>query len=219
EGFQNVVASLGTALTEQQIGLLKRLTNTIVLALDADAAGQAATLRGLEVARQALAERRRPVPGLATRGGYLSTSAGQLKIAVLKGGKDPDEIVREDPQAWREIVASALPMMEHKLAVELGRVDLHDPQSKLAAVQELARFLVLLPDRIEWAHYVDLIAQRLRIDLAAVRDEVARAERTIRADQRKRERSPGAGTRGRGDAETPIPASPRPRVPMAQDSS
>src|SRR5919202_1708434 len=188
EGFQNVVASLGTALTEQQIGLLKRVTGTIVLALDADAAGQAATLRGLEVARQALAERRRPVPGLAARGGYLSTSLGQLKIAVLKGGKDPDEIVRDDPAAWREIVDSAVPMMEHKLAVELARVDPNDPQSKLAAVQELARFLVLVPDRIEWAHYVDVIAQRLRIDLAAVRDEVARAERTIRADMRRQER-------------------------------
>jgi DNA primase len=214
EGFTNVVASLGTALTEQQIGLLKRYTGTIVLALDADAAGQAATLRGLEVARQALFERRRPVPGLASRGGYLSLSAGQIKIAVLKGGKDPDEIVRESPQAWRETIAAATPMMEHKLNVELAGVDLSDPQSKLAAVRELARFLVQVPDRIEWGHYIDVIAQRLRLDVRAVRDEVSLAERAVRLEERRRERSAGAkqeaASRGASPVVEPDPSAPTP---------
>jgi DNA primase len=223
EGFQNVVASLGTALTEQQIGLLKRLTGTIILALDADAAGQAAMLRGLEVARQALAERRRPVPGAASRTGYLSMSAGQLKIAVLKGGKDPDEIVREAPDVWRETIAAAVPMMEHKLEVELARVDPRDPQSKLAAVQELARFLVLVPDRIEWAHYVDVIAQRLRIDLAAVRDELARAERAVRTDLRQRELDRDGSEPAKRSAPRPSSGPPRatgaaPRAPSPDDA-
>ncbi|HEX2184888.1 MAG TPA: DNA primase, partial [Chloroflexota bacterium] len=188
-GFTNVVASLGTSLTERQIELLRRYTGTIVLALDADAAGQAATLRGLEVARQALAEKRRPVPGPATRTGYLQLSAGQIKIAVLDGGKDPDEIVRDDPAAWQRLVEAAVPMMDHKLAVELDRVDLGDPQGKAAAVQELARFLVQVPDPIEWGHYIDRIAQRLRLDVRAVRDEVDRAARALRQEQSRRERA------------------------------
>ncbi|MGH2371243.1 MAG: DNA primase, partial [Chloroflexota bacterium] len=189
EGFANVVASLGTALTERQIDLLRRYTGTIVLALDADAAGQAATLRGLEVARQALAEKRRPVPGRATRTGYLQLSAGQIKIAVLQGGKDPDEIVREDPQAWQRLIDSAVPMMDHKVEVELGRVDRSDPQSQAGAVQELARFLVQVPDPIEWDYYVNNIAQRLRLDVRAVRDEVDRAARALRAEQRRQEQA------------------------------
>jgi DNA primase len=200
-GFQNVVASLGTAITEQQVALLRRYTSTMVLALDADAAGQEATLRGLEVARRAMAARRRPVPGAAARGGFLALSSGEIKIALLQGGKDPDQIVREDPQAWRQAIQSAVPMVEHKLAVELARVDLRDPQSKLAAVRELARFLVLVPDRIAWAHYVDVIAQRLRLDLRAVQAEVSRAERAVRAAERQaereRERAGAAGPEGR----------------------
>ena len=180
-----MVASLGTALTERQIELLRRYTQTIVLALDADAAGQAATLRGLEVARQALGARSRPVPGRATRTGYLQLSAGQIKIAVLVGGKDPDEIVRDDPQAWQRLIDSAVPMMEHKLELELGRVDPADAQAKRGAVQELARFLVQVPDPIAWGHYIDLIAQRLRLDLREVRDEVQRAAREGREEERR----------------------------------
>jgi DNA primase len=205
EGFANVVASLGTALTEQQLALLRHYTGTIVLALDADAAGQAATLRGLEVARQALAARRRPVPGPATRSGYLALSSGQIKIAVLAGGKDPDEIVRENPQAWQQLIASAVPMMEHKLAVELARVDQHDPQSKAAAVAELARFLVQVPDPIEWAHYIDVIAQRLRLDVRAVRDEVSRAARAWRQAEARAQRPARTPAAGSG---SPVPQAP-----------
>lgn len=183
EGFSNVVASLGTALTEHQVDLLKRYTSTIVLALDADAAGQAATMRALEVARRALFEQRRPVPGPATRTGYLQLASGQIKIAVLSGGKDPDEIVREDPAAWRRLVHSALPMMDHKMEVELGQVEPDDAQSKIAAVQELARFLVQVPDAIEWGHYIDRIAQRLRLDIRSVKDEVDRAARAMKPAQ------------------------------------
>ncbi len=205
-GFDNVVASLGTALTERQIELLRRYTQTIVLALDADAAGQAATVRGLEVARQALGARSRPVPGRATRTGYLQLSAGQIKIAVLAGGKDPDEIVRDDPQAWQRLIDSAVPMMEHKLELELGRVDPADAQAKRGAVQELARFLVQVPDPIAWGHYIDLIAQRLRLDLREVRDEVQRAAREGREEERRqaqRERARQQAPDAAGPAQQP----------------
>jgi DNA primase len=186
EGFTNVVASLGTALTERQLELLKRYAPTIILALDADAAGQAATLRGLEVARQALADARRPVPGRATRTGFLQSQTTQLKIAVVSGAKDPDEIVREDPDAWRRIVADAVPMIDHKIEVTLRGLDLRDPRAKAGAVGELARFLALVPDPIEWAHYVDTIAHRLRLDVRDVGNEVRRAADALRAEERRK---------------------------------
>ncbi len=217
EGFANVVASLGTALTEQQLALLRHYTGTIVLALDADAAGQAATLRGLEVARQALAARRRPVPGPATRSGYLALSSGQIKIAVLAGGKDPDEIVRENPQAWQQLITSAVPMMEHKLAVELARVDLRDPQSKAAAVAELARFLVQVPDPIEWGHYIDVIAQRLRLDVRAVRDEVSRAARAWRQAEARAQRPARTPITAGGSLASPAQGVSLPAAPGRAD--
>ena len=180
EGFRNVVASLGTALTDRQIALLKRYTRTIILALDADVAGQAATLRGLEVARVALSSSSRPAPGSVARGGFLATQAGQVKIAVLSGGKDPDDIVREDPERWKALIAGAVPMMDHKIAIETASVSMDDPGAKLQAVRELARFLALVPDPVEWSHYVDRIAQRLRLDVRAVHAEVVQAEATAR---------------------------------------
>jgi DNA primase len=204
EGFTNVVASLGTALTDQQLALLKRYTATIVLALDSDAAGQAATLRGLEVARLSLREARRPVPGRVSRTGFLQASAVQIKIATVTGGKDPDEIVREDPASWRKALDEAVPMMDHKLNVELQRVDPRDPHSKTAAIQELARFLVQVPDPIEWSHYVDIIAQRLRVDMHAVKGEVDRAARAVRQEERRaieRHRPEPAGESGPVDDE------------------
>ncbi|HEU5314553.1 MAG TPA: DNA primase [Chloroflexota bacterium] len=209
EGFTNVVASLGTALTERQLELIKRSAPTIVLALDSDAAGQAATLRGLEVARLALSEARRPVPGRASRTGFLQGQSAQLKIAVITGGKDPDEIVREDPEAWRTIVASAVPMVDHKIEVTLSGVDLRDPAAKSAAVQELSRFLVQVSDPIEWAHYVDVVAHRLRTDVRAVRAEIDRAARAIRGEERRR----AAQARDRSDSSPPAEGErPAPRL-------
>ncbi len=184
EGFKNVIASLGTALTDRQIELLRRYTRTIVLALDADAAGQAATARGLEVARSALGMYARPAQGSIARGGFLATQNAQLRIAVLSGGKDPDEIVREDPARWKALIDASIPMMDHKIELELAAVSMDEPQSKLLAVREIAKFLVLVPDPVEWSHYIDRIAQRLRLDLRAVQSEVSRAEGAVRQAMR-----------------------------------
>jgi DNA primase len=197
EGFANVVASLGTALTERQLEILKRYAPTIILALDSDAAGQAATLRGLEVARQALAESKRPVPGRASRGGFLQTQSSQLKIAVVSGGKDPDEIVRDDPGAWRRIVENAVPMLDHKINVTLKDIDLSDPNAKIVALREVVRFLVQVPNSIEWGHYVDVLAQRLRLDMRAVQTEVQNAARTLRDEERRRQAQPASSPSSR----------------------
>lgn len=184
-GFRNVVAALGTSLTDRQVEALKRYTGTIILALDSDLAGQAATLRGLEVARVALASAARPAPGSVARGGFLTTQAGELRIAVLSGGKDPDEIVREDPDRWRSIISTAVPMVDHKIAIETAGVSLDDPGAKVRVVRELARFLALVPDPVEWSHYVDRIAQRLRLDVRAVHAEVVQAEAALRRERRQ----------------------------------
>ena len=174
--------------------LLRRYTQTIVLALDADARGQGRPCAGWRWP----ARRSAPAAGPSLEGHRHRLPAalrGQIKIAVLTGGSDLDEIVRDDPQAWQRLIDSAVPMMDHKLELELGRVDPADAQAKRGAVQELARFLVQVPDPIAWGHYIDLIAQRLRLDLREVRDEVqrARARGGGGARQAQRERGPPAG--------------------------
>jgi DNA primase len=98
-GFRNVVAALGTALGERQLGPLGRICDEIVFALDPDAAGDNATLRSLVVAREALADYK---PVATRRGiGYQKTARCTLRVAQLPDGKDPDELVRADPARWR----------------------------------------------------------------------------------------------------------------------
>jgi DNA primase catalytic core len=85
-GNLNVVASMGTALTERQLGLLRRLTENIVLAFDPDTAGQAASERGDLVAQR---------------------MGAQIRVMKLPKGRDPDDIIRADPDAWRRFVVEA----------------------------------------------------------------------------------------------------------------
>ena len=99
-GFANVVACMGTALTPEQLRQLQRYTDNFVLALDADTAGQQATIRGLNQARQSLVRVRKPV---VTPGGVrLEDRLGaNLAITTMPEGKDPDDVIRADPRAGR----------------------------------------------------------------------------------------------------------------------
>ncbi|HSP55376.1 MAG TPA: DNA primase, partial [Dehalococcoidia bacterium] len=101
--FDNVIAQMGTALTERQVRIVKKLANEVVLALDADAAGSQAMVRGHEVVREAMDESGRAVPVISWRGlvGYQESAAVNLRIAVLPEGRDPDDVIRQDRELWR----------------------------------------------------------------------------------------------------------------------
>jgi DNA primase len=106
-GYTNVVAQMGTALTETQLKLIApRWAKTIILALDADAAGQNATMRSLDVARTALKE------DLA---GRLSVD---MRVLSIPDAKDPDDFIRESPQAWGELVSRAIPVADFVIHAE-----------------------------------------------------------------------------------------------------
>ena len=98
-GYSNVVAQMGTALTEPQLKLLApRLAKKIILSLDSDAAGQSATRRSLEVARETL------------QADYAGRLAVDIRILVVPGAKDPDDLIREAPESWPQLVATAQPV-------------------------------------------------------------------------------------------------------------
>lgn len=165
-GINNVVASLGTALTERQISILKRLTKKLVLALDADAAGEEATRRGLEVAVQVLDRKVVPVPtGRGGRVRYEETVDAEIRILRLPPGKDPDEVVRADPGAWPRLVAEAQPMVDFYFSLVGGRVDLSQAQGKSAAVEQLLPVIRdLAGDRVQQWHYLQRLGQMVRVD-------------------------------------------------------
>ena len=98
-GFRNVIAQMGTALTDRQVRILKRYTADVVLALDSDQAGTQAMIRGHDVVIEAGGEGEQPVPVVNWRGlvTYQEAASVELRIAVLPEGQDPDDVDRDGP--------------------------------------------------------------------------------------------------------------------------
>ena len=136
-GYTNVVASMGTALTEQQVSRLKPLGSEFVLALDPDTAGQEATLRSLESSwrlfeGQAVDGRRRTVGTLYRREPLT------LSIAALPAGADPDKLIRQDAGEWERRTDEGVPFMEFYISAIASRYDLTSSQERQQAADALA---------------------------------------------------------------------------------
>ncbi|HZT08280.1 MAG TPA: DNA primase [Chloroflexota bacterium] len=179
-GFQNVVATLGTSITERHLRQLARLAPSICLALDPDAAGESAVLRSAEVGRAALADAAVPVPTWRGLVRYQAGSRATISVAVLPDGKDPDELVLENPDRWRAAIASARPLVDHAIDHIAARHDLATARGKSEAAEALVPLLQAVVDPIEQAHYVELAAHQLHVDSAALITRVRSAGRDPR---------------------------------------
>ncbi len=167
-GFGNAVSPMGTALTEHQLRQLKRLTRRIILALDADAAGDRATMRGLRVARQTLDRESDPVFDARGLMGYEARLQADIRVTTLPEGLDPDEVVNEDPQAWAEILANAEPIVIHVMnSVAAGR-NLDDPKVKTEVADEILPLIEDVPNQIEREAYRQRLARLLKVDERAL---------------------------------------------------
>ena len=198
-GFANVVASMGTSITDRQVRLLKRYTHTLILALDADAAGDLATLRGIEVATQALDTT--SAPTLSWRGlvRYREVLDGEVRILRLPPGSDPDEMIRAEAAKWQELQSQALPMVEYMIEAILGQNSTADAQAKTAAADRLLPLIGVLNDPVQQSHYLQRLARRLQVSeaalqqrLRALRPSRTRA-RTLTPEPSRRLDAPQAG--------------------------
>jgi DNA primase len=201
-GYLNVVAAMGTAVTEQQIGLVKRLSRNIVLALDADAAGQGATVRSLEMLPGALDQELTPIgaerdasrPRAETMIVWQRRFKSQISIVRLPEGKDPDELIRRDPAFWPAVVASAQPFLDFYIDAALS-VDLADAPAKAAAVRRLMPLLEAAGDNVVQAHYAGIIARRLQLPESSVLRELRRSAVRSTAPRSSRVALPATATR------------------------
>jgi DNA primase len=201
-GYLNVVAAMGTAVTEQQIGLVKRLSRNIVLALDADAAGQGATVRSLEMLPGALDQELTPIgaerdasrPRAETMIVWQRRFKSQISIVRLPEGKDPDELIRRDPASWPAVVASAQPFLDFYVDSALS-VDLADAPAKAAAVRRLMPLLEAAGDNVVQAHYAGIIARRLQLPESSVLRELRRSAVRSTAPRSSRVALPATATR------------------------
>jgi DNA primase len=153
-GFENVVASLGTALTAGQVELANRYADAVALAYDVDVAGEAATQRGLVEELQ----------------GVVS----KVRVIRIPAGKDPDEYIRTDPDGWRAAVASAEELLPYFMERAATEVDLRQAQGRSAYTRRMLDLLRRIPDRVEQDSYIPQLSRLSGIDERILRDDLSR---------------------------------------------
>ncbi|MBN1964169.1 MAG: toprim domain-containing protein, partial [Anaerolineae bacterium] len=165
-GFGNVVAQMGTALTEPQLTTLRRYADRLILALDPDTAGIQATQRGLEVVRQKITK---PMRGFLEKDHtklYEDTRTDfDIRILSLPSGYDPDDLIREQPDEWMRLVREAEPLLEYVLRIGMATVDIDTAtaaeREKLA--RELLPLLTATESRLQEEFNVQRLAMELRL--------------------------------------------------------
>jgi len=201
-GYKNVVAEMGTALTERQLHTLKRFAKKFILALDSDAAGSAATLRGINLARQTLADTV-PVPTSQGLIRYESRLNVEILVATMPPGKDPDDVLKETPTLWAEKVANAQPLLDYYIQTVTAPLDLNTPKGKAAAVKAIIPLIREISDSVEQAAYLQQLARIVKIGERTLRDELLRVAK----------KSPSS------KGQTARPAPPKPSVVPAETTS
>ncbi len=163
-GFVNTVASMGTALGADQVRLLARQSKNIVLALDADAAGDSATIRGIDIIRSAIRDDAGDLGDSQALILQENKLNADIRITRIPEGMDPDEVVLRDPDEWQKILDDAKPivifMMEHLAA---GK-NLADGKVKSDIAEQIMPLISEVSSAIERETYRQQLAQFLKID-------------------------------------------------------
>lgn len=142
-GFKNVTASMGVAITEKHVNQLKRLTKNLVLALDPDEAGEEAMLRCID---------------------YENLIGSEVRVVILPEGKDPDEIMLEDPQIWRDSISGAKPVIEFAIEKTVGKFNMNNAGEKSLAVNSLLPIIAKVKDDIRRDHYLTRLSKLTKIE-------------------------------------------------------
>ncbi len=159
-GIDNVVASLGTALTERQALLLKRYTKNVIICYDADLAGQTAALKGMDV---------------------LADKGCNVKVITIPSGKDPDDYIKsEGAGAFRKLMDKADPLVEYKVKVYKKHCDMSTTAGQVEFLNLIAGALAKIDNRVEVEMYGKKIAHDYGISLEAILSEVYKNEKVYK---------------------------------------
>lgn len=151
-GITNVVASLGTALTEGQGRLLRRHSEKVILGYDADGAGQNAILRGMEI---------------------LQNMGCDLRVLQIEGAKDPDEyVVKFGPERFLKCVENAISLVEFKVKILKKDLNLEVTNDKIKFLNEIAKILAKVSNQIEREIYIDKLSRDYKISKEAIQAEI-----------------------------------------------
>ena len=196
-GYDNVVASMGTALTEHQVALVRRLTNNVTMALDGDPAGRNATLRSLESSWRVFQRRNSQQTSTSM---LQQPDAMELRVAELPPGQDPDDYIRREPGAWPAFVEQAQELFDYLLTSLSARADLENPDGRSWVAHTMLRFVAQIPDPVRSDLYLDRLSARLGLNNDTLRAALREVSRQSAADRR------GQPASSRADEATPPPA-------------
>lgn len=164
-GFKNAIACLGTALTDEQVGLVSRYADEVLLSYDSDEAGQKAVRRAIQM---------------------FGKTGVKVRVLNLSGGKDPDEIIKKfGAERFRAIVDGATTGTEYKLNSLRGRYNTFTDDGKVSFMREAVGVLAAISSEIERDIYISRLSSELNIAKEAI---VAQVNSTRRANYRSRER-------------------------------
>ena len=169
-GFDNTIASMGTALTNDQARLLATSgAQRIVLALDADTAGAAATRRGVDVLRDVGrdgSDTEVDFRGLIRHEARLSVD---IQVAEMPAGEDPDSVIRADPERWRDLIESSVPLADYYFRWALAEHDISTIAGRRRAVTDLTPVIAEISEPVARAHYYERLASISGVPLEELR--------------------------------------------------
>lgn len=173
-GFQNVVAAMGTAITPSQVRLLRGMTKRLVLALDADTAGAAATRRSLEMVRDTGGRDQANEPGIDSLVRHEDQLETEIFVATLPNGKDPDDVIREEPAIWEGLIAEATPLADYLFVAITAGLDLSSFSARAEAMNQAIPIVREISQPAVRSHYVARLAAALRIPEEDIERQVRR---------------------------------------------
>ena len=169
-GINNVVASLGTALTEEQGRLLRKYSEQVIISYDSDGAGQDATMRGLEI---------------------LKNLGCDVRILQMEGAKDPDEyVIKYGTGRFNLLVENAISLTEFKVKMLKQKYDLNNTNDKIKFLKEIAKLLVSVDNNIEKEIYIDKISKEYEISKEAIYADINKMKFSINMGEKVLERKP-----------------------------
>ena len=163
-GFNNVVASLGTALTEEQGRLLRKYSEQVILSYDSDGAGQEAIMRGLSI---------------------LENQGCDARVLQMEGAKDPDEfVIKYGSGRFKMLVDNAISLVEFKIKMIKNKYNLENANDKIRFLKEITKILSNVDNKIEREIYIEKVAENYNISKEAIYAEVNKASYNNKANEK-----------------------------------
>jgi DNA primase len=169
-GITNAVAAMGTAITELQVSILKKMSRNLVLAMDADEAGEEAMIR---------------------TAGQENVLGGEIRVIALPEGKDPDDVIRGSLEEWEKLAGGAAPLLDFLFSRTTAGLDLTTARDKSAAAERLLPVVAGMNDPVRQSHYLQKLAGMVNVDLNTMKAMLSKRTVPVRRMPKAR-REPSA---------------------------